>query len=312
MSSASADFVPEVNEKFVREALGLLDDGLWVTPFRVEVLAKITAIYRAEGVLVDEFAPALHRACPNARGCWAGAEHRMAEGGEVCGPSQPGSIFWPWVGESYRPGGVCLVAWNINYAGDWWSIAEEYAIARAKFNELAAGRRASRNGSKFGYRSSAAAMAALASRDGETAVVDPDARAAPAALERVAMIQAVKCSPLGSRGNPTPTMNHACPSRFAVPEVAVLAPSVIVALGADARSAIEQCGPTEWDTRHEDYRRGRVQVDHEDYATLVSLPHPQAFGRAWPRGLALMVDDLNTRPLRQCPGKTRGTCTSVD
>jgi hypothetical protein len=51
-----------------------------------------------------------------------------------------GSIFWPWVGESYRAGGVSLVGMNINYVGDWWSITVEYAIVAKQSPYLEQGR----------------------------------------------------------------------------------------------------------------------------------------------------------------------------
>jgi hypothetical protein len=98
-------------------------DSRWATPQRVRWLSKLSTIYGGHGVLADGFAPALQECCPSAPECWArAAQRRQPVIAANCGSGQNASIFWPWVGENYRRGGVCLVTLNLNHAeGDWWA-----------------------------------------------------------------------------------------------------------------------------------------------------------------------------------------------
>ncbi len=68
-------------------------------------------------MLTDGFAPALQECCPSAPECWArAAQRRQPVIAANCGSGQNASIVWPWVGENYRRGGVCLVTANLNHA----------------------------------------------------------------------------------------------------------------------------------------------------------------------------------------------------
>src|SRR4051794_33403007 len=103
-----------MNEAQVAETLRALDGGL-ASPNRVRLLAELSEIYEGEAVLTAERAPALHRECPSANHCWADARDRVSKRAD--GPwsgDEDGSIFWPWVGDQYKPGGVAVIGLNIN------------------------------------------------------------------------------------------------------------------------------------------------------------------------------------------------------
>ena len=122
------------------------------------------------------------------------------------------------MGEQYKPAGVCMVSLNINNAekkdDGWWTIGVEYAIAETAIKVLEQGGYRPHR-SWFAYRSMATALAVLVSVDGHDPVEQPTPQEAAAAYERVARVQAIKCSPTHNRSQPTKAMQVNCPERFA-------------------------------------------------------------------------------------------------
>src|SRR4051794_23412394 len=85
-------------------------------------LNALTPIYQQQGVLQSDFAPALHQACQEREACWRRLPAAAApDGTNIAGPSADGSIYWPWVGEHYAAGGLCVVGINLNHGKDYWS-----------------------------------------------------------------------------------------------------------------------------------------------------------------------------------------------
>lgn len=272
----------------------------WRTPARTRMLAKLTEIYEAGGVVMDGKPLALHRCCPSAPDCWAREQDRLPR---VCPATnklgESGSIFWPWVGESYRPGGVCLVSLNINNAerkdDGWWTIGVEYAIAEAAIDVLERGGYRPHR-SWFAYRSMATALAVLASLDGHDPVEQPTPQEAAGAYERVARVQAVKCSPTHDRSRPTKAMGLNCPERFARRELEMLGPGVLVALGGDAKAAVGLLGEAVWSEHRSQFHRGKITLAQSEIEVL-ALPHPASRGSRWTTGQQELVASLRPRPL---------------
>jgi len=296
-----------------REVEGILrwHNERWATPNRTAVLAKLTTIYEQNDVIVDGAPLALHRCCPSASECWAGEQDRVPRVFPACNnsatekPGESSSIFWPWVGEQYRPGGVCLVSLNLNNAKasgrDWWTIGVEYAIAEHAFDAFEHGKRSSQK-SPFAYRVMATAQAVLASRDGVDPVEEPAPQEAAVAYERVARIQAIKCSPADDYSRPSPAMRVNCPGRFARRELDVLAPGVIVAFGVVARATIGLLGVTTWEEDREHFHRGKLAVADAEVDAF-ALAHPtDRRGPMWKAGQAELVSSLRVSPLSKRVG----------
>ena len=215
------------------------------------------------------------------------------------GDGENASIFWPWVGEHYRRGGVCIVSLNINAAEpDWWSIAEEYGIASAVIESFEAGDRTPFGSSLFWWRLLSTANAIVASLDGLKPTHEPDTveRAADV-LERISRVQAVKCVPLRKRSYPTDAMRTQCPDRFALHELEVLQPGVLVALGNDAFEAVQLLRDegADWVEQTDHFFRGTLALPHGDVAVLW-LYHPNSRG-LWEQGQADLVASLRARPV---------------
>jgi hypothetical protein len=272
----------------------------WPQPDRVAWIAALEAIYERNEVLADGFAPALQRSCPSCGVCWDGAAHRrQPETPADVGDGENASIFWPWVGKHYRRGGVCIVSLNINHAeAGWWSIAVEYAIAGAMIESFEAGDRTPFGRSLFSWRLLCTANAVVASLDGRTPTHEPDTveRAADV-LERISRVQAVKCAPLGDRSYPTDAMRVQCPERFALRELEVLQPGVLVALGNDAFEAVQLLRDegAVWVEKTDHFQRGALELPHGDVAVLW-LYHPNSHG-LWKQGQVDLVASLRARPL---------------
>lgn len=290
-----------MDEDQVTARLGAMDDGRWVTGGRVRALAAVSRIYERDGVLSEHQVCSLHRCCPSAESCWSGVRASERPTRTVLGDpdyDRPGSIFWPWVGERYGPGGLCLVGININADDDdWWSVNVEYAITKVVFESLAAGqRKVPEWNSPFGYRSTASAAAILRSLDGEAPTLEYDPTSLVADLERIARVQAIKCSPMRERGTPTEAMWENCPPRFLMPELKALEPGVLLVFGGDARWVLDRHGRVQYTTTGPDYQRGTLQADGH-IMDLFVLPHPSAWGGKWARGQAQLIDDLVASPL---------------
>ena len=102
---------PEMNHAAVINALQSVDPSYATdAPERVELLAALSRIYEAQGVVVRARALALHQACPQRGRCWEGVpEDYRPSKAEVKGCGEPGSICWPWIGKEYRAGGVAVM-----------------------------------------------------------------------------------------------------------------------------------------------------------------------------------------------------------
>jgi hypothetical protein len=288
-----------MRKRDVATRLAMWDENLAV-PERVELLARLSRLYERDGVLVDGRAPSLHRCCPDRVACWARDGHRMPSGGHIepdPAAGGNGSIFWPWIGSSYRAGGLCLVGWNLHHEGNWWApLIEEYVIAGEVREEFESGRKRHRKGGGFGYGAMASAAAILASAVGEK----PDQRPSPQSLvdtlDQVARVQTVKCAPVGARSRPSREMVRRCPSRFFLKEVAVLEPGVLLALGVKARDAIGEAAEVRWRSWQEDFQRGEMDLGGHR-VEVFAVPHPGGAWGRWPNGQKKLVSSLKRRPL---------------
>ncbi|MGH2853406.1 MAG: uracil-DNA glycosylase family protein [Solirubrobacteraceae bacterium] len=177
----------------------------------------------------------------------------------------------------------------------WWTIGVEYAIAERAIEVLEQGQRKP-HGSWFAYRSMATALAALASLDGHDPVEQPTPQDAATAYERVARVQAVKCSPTHDRSRPTQAMMLNCPERFARRELEMLDPGVLVALGGDAKAALGLLGEASWSEHCDQFHRGTVVLAGSDVEVL-ALPHPASHGSRWATGQQELVASVRARPL---------------
>jgi len=273
---------------------------------RLDRLAELQSLYAANDVLVDETARALHRCCPSCEICWATlADRRPPVLPADPGPGDFGSIFWPWIGKQYRRAGVCIVTTNINAAElDWWSLAEEYGIGDAVAETCAAGERRPFGSSDFFWNLLSTAHAVLTSLDGgHPAERPPTVEEAGLAHERISRVQAIKCSPLLQASSDLPApMRHQCPPRFAVPEIELLRPGVLVAMGQPAFETVQMLHESGVDWAEDQrFMRGKLDASYGKVDVLW-LHHPASRRGEWAEGQALLVRSLRARPLEQRPG----------
>lgn len=188
------------------------------------MLDELARVYHRNGVLGSGgYATALVDSCPDRDACWKGCHDRVSRDAKVHDlPGEDGSIFLPWVGMNYRPGGVCVAGWNLNNRGkDWFPLTEEHVIARASRTELAKGHRKVW-GSLFAYRSMSAAAAVHDALRGIAPVANPRPQDLIGYFDEIARAQVVKCAPLGDRSNPSSAMNANCPPRYLLAELRVV------------------------------------------------------------------------------------------
>lgn len=128
---------------------------------------------------------------------------------------------------------------------------------------------------------------------------EPSVRRTSDCLERFARVQAVKCVPRGNKSYPEPAMRERCPRRFAAPELEMLAPGTVVALGADGEAAVQSVSKDgiEWLAGSKTgLRRGIARLPHGN-ARVCRLPHPSAHGGAWDKAQKELIEYLRAHPL---------------
>jgi len=294
-----AAYFAAVLEEQVASRLAAWSPAL-VTVERIRLLADLSAIYEREGVLVDGRAPALHACCPDKAACWANDRHRISadshvEGGRPAG--EDGSIYWPWIGADYRAGGVCLIGWNLVHHGEWWApLIEEFVISGNQRTSLVGGKRSAAR-SRFWWGSMASAAALVASLRGAPLVARPEPHDVAPVLDEVARVQAVKCSPLGRRSNPSREMTRRCPKRFLLRELEILEPAAMLCLGSAARGALGEGIDIQWREWEDNFQRGTCVLDGGRADVLV-VPHPGGAWARWPAGQDKLVASLSAEPLR--------------
>jgi hypothetical protein len=260
----------------------------------------LSPLYEENGVLCDGFAAALQDCCPSAERCWArAADRRQPTFRAEHGFGENGSVFWPFIGDQYDEGGLCVVSLNLNNARgkSWAGLPEEYRIAQRVLARWAEGKKTVWHRSAFHWRLVASAHAVLASLDGAEPVSAPTLEQTTAALHRLARIQAVKCAPRHGRSYPTSSMRRECPGRFATHELDVLSPSAIVAMGKDAAEAVRRVATVELRESAPVYSRG-VMWRGDRTIDVFFLPHPSARGSLWRRGQDAHVTSLRASPCR--------------
>ena len=263
---------------------------------------ELAGLYHRAGVLSDNgFAPALASLCPHRRGCWQDCTRLGDDGTQLSEDCDDGSIFFPWIGREYREGGVCVVGWNLNHRGHhWFGLAEEWVIARRSAAALGNGS-STVDGSRFAYRSMAAAAAVREAMRGVSPVARPRPSALATELEHVARVQAVKCSPRGHRSNPSNAMNHACPPFFLANELRILKPSALIVCGLVTRDAAL---PAIRDLDIDD-KRSWLRKTTRGYGRRQSMTawgpldvfvmwHP-SYTR-WPEAQSALIEDLAAHP----------------
>lgn len=189
------------------------------------------------------------------------------------------------------------MALNINDDDDdgWWSVAKEYGIARDQQRDLAKGV-LRQDGSSFAYRSMATAAALVTHLAGEEPAAEPRPQSLSGVVDEIARVQAVKCSPREAKSEPTQEMRRECPPRFAVRELEILKPGVLVGLGKVARSAICLLGGASLSKVSPHLERGTIAINGTSSEVFI-VPHPAAYANAWDLAQADLIEDLRRNPL---------------
>jgi hypothetical protein len=267
----------------------------------LELLAKLATTYERQGLLRGADRMPLRQCCPHGADCWRGLprpqKHSRANTGE---------ITLPWVGPRYRRGGVVLVAINLHDAS---GLLTEYEITCSSAGRPdhpsqigsfeAGGRKAHRSPFAYGSTRSAAmlldALAASVIKDREAPhdLIDP--------LERLARLQAVKCSPETDRSRPTSAMQRNCPPLLLHEELEVLQPRKILTIGRTAAAAVNQL-PGYQPTRRRGRLAGGALPLRSGSCAVYSIAHPVAVAH-WRRDHEALKRFLARRPSQPAPAR---------
>jgi uracil DNA glycosylase superfamily protein len=255
------------------------------------LLAQVAGVYERRGLIADREAPPLWDCCPRSSECWRSAlDARPAPAGGRAG------ISLPWIGPTYRLGGVAVVALNLRDAG---GLFVEYEITcvtageASQINSMASGRRMA-HGSRMAYASARSAAAIQDWASGKPIRDRHDPVDLVDALNSSVRLQAVKCSPQdGARSTPTDAMSANCPSLLLAAELEILKPRCVLTLGATAWRAIESVPGYAEEGWADRISWGRVHTYAGEYI-VVALDHPAA-GGLWDRGHEQLLKHLCSR-----------------
>jgi hypothetical protein len=263
-------------------------DEVALLPANRALMDAMQAIYDRPDGLAGKRDCALGVCCPAADACW----------GERQDPHRAhGTIFPPWIGADYRPGGVCVVGLNLRIGagrGTYWEI--ERKIAGDQYRALAAGRSRS-TGSRWASSTMRDAALVLRSIALRSLHEPPDGAELARTLERTARVQTVKCSPGRGRGTPLRPMRINCPPRYLRHELEVLRPGVLLVYGRVAAAAILTLG-SEHDVQRSGKRFRRMALRLDQWAcTTFMLTHPAHGG--WRTDHELLRASLADRPVAE-------------
>lgn len=242
----------------------------------------------------------LPSACPKATSCWRGiaADHHPPF-------ARPASqMSPPWIGSKYEHGGILVVLENLrDYGGfDLGSTAPPTSgmrlLGMAARHAFAKGERRLFGNSEYAgttvwYRAvSYAAVWSGVSGDIDLRWDAPGQVAGASlvdALDRIAIVQHIKCSPLRGRGEQSSSMWRNCGEHLLLPELATLRPSRVIVLGtSDNAYAVRSWVMPGTPGRHHEVRvsvgkrRARIAVERRNLqygpVDVLVVPHPAAPG----------------------------------
>lgn len=258
-----------------------------------DVDAALIAAYRARGLVTDAGESVhLPTACPRASACWASEDSaRLPAVGSLAAALSPA-----YVGARFAEGRLAVVLENLrNYGG--WDLGPEAKIgmrylagaARAGFAE---GHRVLFRGGGYAgtstwYRATTYAAHWLAAPP--LASVDPSPTDLVDALDRIAILQHVKCSPLGGRSEQSASMWRECGPHVLAHELGVLQPARVVVAGLSdnagavrARIFPERVRVLGAETVRVGRKRLRIELEERvapwGVVQLLFVPHPATPG----------------------------------
>ena len=273
-SSDDQNSVPWLLEKLKSVAVG-------ATQSQVDLVAASCRVYEGNRVLRNGLALPLHCACPDANDCWSRPSL-------VRPPREEASVSVPWVGASYRRGGLTAIGINMNAFGglgaQWWKI-------RGAIRKLEGGQRV-----QFYFRAGAYFASVLRALAHDQPNSDPTPESAAIGWEGCSFLEAVKCSPIGSASRPEKSMWKNCPPRYLEAELEVLAPRVVLTLGVGVGNvAQEMPGFTQTDDG-EGFARGVATVA-DTKVEILRCRHPGRSERLWRASYDSLHASLERHPL---------------
>lgn len=245
-----------------------------------EMLLRFRNLYSVKGVLRDGRPEPLCDVCPNSEACWPKQEaktQRRPKPKPSLEDNENGSVFLPWIGPKYEPGGVVVVGINPNVAAnDDTDLLLEHAITwKWHVDGLREGK-ASNGNSRFAFGAMRSAAALLDTTDGQPVKDRRKAEELIDAVFRTARLQAVKCIPKRQNSKPYPTMWERCPSLLLGDELDILRPRSILVLGKDPTNAVRNIDKFDEEGKPgTEFGIGILRRRRWE-AGVYALPHPRA------------------------------------
>lgn len=265
-------------------------------------------VYRAQGLieLRDASVHPVHlpTACPKAGACWAGAAVNYQP--KIDSPAA--KLSAPYIGRRYAEGRLLIVMENLRHHGGYDAMRDLGDRAR---RELQAGKKVLFRDPKPGYPGTRVWYQAIAYATawlGATGRLRvewvgkgvPSRDSLIGALDLVAIVQHVKCSPTGGRSEQNKAMWSSCGTHVLVHEIDVLQPSsmLVVGTGDNANAVRERVLPQEGHAvafaESVPTKRGAValtmqsrkRLGSESEIATLTVPHP-----AWPGGTSKKLVD---------------------
>lgn len=245
-----------------------------------EATGQVHSLYVKNGVAAhdpaDQRRYLLHECCPARAECWGNriADAGLATWNEIC---------LPYVGARYGIDDGRVAVLGLNWRG-WGGLRLAQEILPQVADVLRSGKKKA-TGTLYWHR--LAAYASLLVWSGwqvvnETVLFDgidilshPERLAC--AVESIAYLEAVKCSPPWRNSTPTREMRRECPGRFLRHELEALAPSAILRLGRGTPIGLGATNTPMRDLDGSTPKCTRVATPWGQ-TLVVTVPHPTSYG----------------------------------
>lgn len=246
----------------------------------VGLVERFCDLYAEHGLFDGDQARPLDCDCPDASTCWAGVR------GDRHPPREEAPVSVPWVGATYRPGGVAAVGINFNaYGGlgaQWW-------IRRGAIRDLRQGKR-----KRFDYRAGSYLALLQASLAGERLEAEPDRARVADAWDASAFFETIKCSPLGQAGRPTEAMWANCALRYMAAELRLIEPGTLLLIGRRVGDQVTALLDAEIKESDGGFRRGHATLAGRR-TEVFCCNHP-SWGH-WRASVPSLLRSLEARPV---------------
>ena len=249
---------------------------------QADLVSQLAEIYADHGILDGMRTPPLHEHCPKCKKCWHGAGADPPVPARLRPRPKQAGIAFPWVGRDFSSSKLVIAGINLPVpedAGDFGGLLSQWWIYSDLTNDNKMGRKKQYMGkSEFAYAAGTYMLTIEAAAQGKAINGSPAPRDAASAWERCALLELVKCSPVGGGSPPEDEMWKNCLGEYLVEELDVLKPRALIVMGISTAALqvrmLDEWGkperPGRW-TSEPGLKRGQLTIEGHSFPAFCCI-----------------------------------------